>query len=94
METDEQIIARRNRERAVKSAWRSFNATGAAKRELFIHRTRLRFMPVGEIIQSGDLFRRSRKRNDFTLAPSSHIGKPVRRSGSYRTSRPAPIRTQ
>lgn len=98
MESDAQIIARKDRERAVKKAWRSFIPVAAAGREVFANRATLRWMPKGEIIQAGDYldigfrFTKNKKRESFTSAPTSHIGKPVRRSRMYLTSRPAPRR--
>jgi hypothetical protein len=89
LETDEQIIARKNMARQVAAAWSSFRPKEAARDKAWKHRSTLRFMAIGETIQEGDMHRTKIARK-FTMAPYHHIGKLVHRANFYRTTRPIP----
>lgn len=86
IETDDQIAARKAREKEVELAWRTFRPSVAARSKAWRHRSNMRTMPIGEIIQEGDIHRTTGRK--FTMAPPDHIGQPVRRANYYRTLRP------
>ena len=88
LETDEQIIARKNMARQVAAAWSSFRPKEAARDKAWKHRSTIRFMSVGEKIHEGDMHRT--KSGRFTMAPPHHVGQSVLRANFYRTTRPVP----
>lgn len=90
METDEQVIARKGRDKAVRAAWRKFRPKVAGKIAARKKRGNLRWLKIGEVIRSGDL--RRTKKSGWLLAPPAHIGCLVRCENYYRRSilRPPP----